>query len=365
MRRFFAIMGLLILATCACSSKGTSPDDSQGSTRTYNGTASVGDFMTITIDAAAQTLAYTNHSNGDAGTVPYTVNVDGTYTLDDSTGNLLAAYEVPDYVLLIQAAKTGPNHDTMALVTAVRTSPISLAGMTGRSFNLMQFRTASGGLEVGAASIGAESIASSSYWPYGASSPYGAFNNGTFTTSDFQADPSGTYLILPGDESGQDYVFGTPNGIFAVDTPNGAILGLEKADGKDFDPANAGEYTAIYYQKVDAWSGPGNTESGTPSLGQATVAIDTAGVVTVTESQGSVMAAGALVPIEDTAYLYGPGLLEDPCHGLFTVRTTTGNLQQDFFIAFLDGAALFASFRTNPSPGMGGSYDYFYGVGLR
>jgi hypothetical protein len=46
--------------------------------------------------------------------VPYTVNSDGTYTLSDPTGNLLAAYEVPNYALLIQAAKTGPNHNESA-----------------------------------------------------------------------------------------------------------------------------------------------------------------------------------------------------------------------------------------------------------
>jgi hypothetical protein len=62
--------------------------------RSYNGTASVGDFLSITLDPAAQTLLYTNLSNGDSGTVPYTVNADGTYTLNDPHGNLVAAYEV-------------------------------------------------------------------------------------------------------------------------------------------------------------------------------------------------------------------------------------------------------------------------------
>ncbi len=46
-----------------------------------------------------------------------------------------------------------------------------------------------------------------------------------------------------------DYIFGTPNGVFAVDTPNGAILGLKKAASKAFDPTFAGTYKAIYYQK--------------------------------------------------------------------------------------------------------------------
>jgi phosphate transport system regulatory protein PhoU len=59
--------------------------------RNYNGTASVGDFLTISIDSNAHTVNYFNYSNGDSGTVPYTVNVDGTYTMTDPQGNLLDA----------------------------------------------------------------------------------------------------------------------------------------------------------------------------------------------------------------------------------------------------------------------------------
>src|SRR4029077_9840718 len=101
-----------------CSSKVTQPSTSS-SARTYNGTASVGDFMTISIEPTAHTLTYTNHSNGDAGTVSYTVSGDGSYTISDPSGNLLTAYEVPNFALLLQAAKTGPGHDQKSLVTAV------------------------------------------------------------------------------------------------------------------------------------------------------------------------------------------------------------------------------------------------------
>src|SRR2546423_15556366 len=65
--------------------------------RSYSGTASVGDFLSITLDPAAHTLAYSNVSNGDSGTIPYVVNVDGTYTLQDPQGVLVAAYEVPNF----------------------------------------------------------------------------------------------------------------------------------------------------------------------------------------------------------------------------------------------------------------------------
>jgi hypothetical protein len=72
------------------------------------------------------------------------VNPDGTCTLNDPTGNLIAAYEVPNYALLVQATKTGPNHDALALVTVVDKGTISMATW-GHSFNYMQFRTSSGG----------------------------------------------------------------------------------------------------------------------------------------------------------------------------------------------------------------------------
>jgi len=51
--------------------------------RVYHGTASVGDFMTVTIDPSTQTISYTDVSNSTSGTVPYTVNANGGYTLND------------------------------------------------------------------------------------------------------------------------------------------------------------------------------------------------------------------------------------------------------------------------------------------
>ena len=91
------------------------------------------------------------------------------------------------------------------------------------------------------------------------------------------ADDNGTF----------DYVFGTPNGIFAVDTANGAILGLKKAASKAFDPASAGTYKALYYQKTGATTGPENLETGTPSLGKAAFVIGASGQVTMKDAQGN------------------------------------------------------------------------------
>ena len=88
--------------------------------------------------------------------------------MNDLTGNLIAAYEVPNYALLVQATKTGANHDALALVTAVDKGTISMATWAGHGFNSMQFRTSSGGLEVGSAILDAQgNVSVTGYWPYG------------------------------------------------------------------------------------------------------------------------------------------------------------------------------------------------------
>lgn len=226
-------------------------------TRSYSGTASVGDFLDIAIDTAALTITYANLSNGDAGVVPYTVNSDGTYALNDPAGNLVAAYEIPGYAMLVEAQKAGADHATPALVTAVAKGQITLATFENHGYNYMQFRTSSGGIEAGSAIIdGTGHIAVSSYSPSGAlNQGSSAFQNDSLDITQAHQDPSGTFLTLPDDNSGgADYVFGTGRGIFVVDNPNGTILGLAKAASKNFYPSFAGTYKAIFYQKTGARS---------------------------------------------------------------------------------------------------------------
>lgn len=361
------LVSLAFVALTSCSS--TVPSAPTPSSRSYNGTASLGDFLTFTLDSAAHTLAYTDVSNGESGTVSYTVNPDGTYTLNDPKGNLIAAYEVPSYALLVQAAKTGPGLNTPALITAVESGKISLATWEGHTYNYMQFRTSSGGLEVGSATVDSQgNVNNSSYWPYGALNQNGSpFNAGTpVSAGQAQPDPTGTYLKVPDNNNTFDYVFGTANGIFAVDSPNGAILGLKQAATKDFDPSFAGTYKAIFYQKTGASTGLGNVETGTPSLGSATLVLTSSGQVTVKDAQGTTIVQATLTPVADTAYLYGSaGELQNPCYGLFTFRLTTAGSQQDVFVTFMDRALLFSSFRANLPASPGGSYDYLYGVALK
>jgi len=378
LRLLFVAMVIAILSGCSSQSAVTTTQTPSPSpapapavtTHTYNGTASVGDFLTITIDSTASTIAYTNLSNGDSGTVPYTVNANGSYAISDPSGNLTSAYEVPGYALIIAATKAGPNKNTPALITAVETGQISLSTFANNSYNYMQFRTAAGGLEVGSVTIGPTTGQNSSYWPYGAlnqGNNNNPFNSGTLDFSQMQEATSGTYIHGPDGGGGNDYIFGTSGGFFIVDMENGSLLGLKKAATKNFDPTVAGTYTAIYYQKLNAATGQGNVETGTPSLGQATIAITTAGGITITDSLNNIIAESTLIPVADTSYLYGTqGQLTDPCNGLFTFRIATATSQEDIFVTFVSNAVVFSTFSASLPWNSGtGTYNYQYGVGLK
>ena len=75
------------------------------------------------------------------------------------------------------------------------------------------------------------------------------FQGGTFPASSFMQDASGTFLKLTESDTSISYVFGTANGLFAVDTGNSAELGMPQAANSAFDPTNFGTYKAIFYQK--------------------------------------------------------------------------------------------------------------------
>ncbi len=151
-----------------------------------------------------------------------------------------------------------------------------------------------------------------------------------------------------------------------MDTANGAILGLQRATTKDFNPTFAGSYKAIYYQKTSATTGQGNIETGTPNLGNATLTVAANGAATLTDSANNTLAQGTLTPVADTSYLYGANdQLTDPCYGLFTFRSTTGTSQQDVFVTFQGRAVLFSSFTGKLTQDPSNTYDYFYGVAMK
>jgi len=356
---------LLALAGCGGSGGSLQSIPATTTTRQYSGSASVGDFLSIAVDNNAHTIAYTNKSNGDTGTVSYTVNADGSYAITDPTGNFTSAYEIPNYAMVIAANKTGPNHNTPALVTAVASAQISASTFGSQSYNTLSFRTNAGGLEAGSVTVGANvaNLTMSSYWPLGASqNPASAFNNQTLTPASVTVASTGNYLTL-GDPQGSDYAFGTPNGLFVVDTGNGTVFGLPKAATKAFDPSVAGTYSTIVYEKKNVTTGNNNVESGVGALSNVTITVDSSANVTVRNSQGATVATATMTPVADAAYLNGPGKLSDPCFGLFTFRLTTATSQQDVFAAFESHTLLFATF-TQAIPATGQPYSYSYGVGL-
>ena len=218
-KAIFVVLPLVVLATFilfGCGSNVSStPASATAAVRSYSGTASVGDFLTIQIDSNAGTITYSNHSNGESGTVPYTVNGNGTYTITDPTGNLVAAYEVPGDILLVESNKSGPNLSTPALITAVETKPATIASFAGQTFNYIQFRTASGGFEFGFVSIDAQgAITHDGYWPMGGMfQPPQTISGGSFAASSITEDPSGNYFSLSESNGSNDYVFGTQNGL--------------------------------------------------------------------------------------------------------------------------------------------------------
>jgi hypothetical protein len=339
----------------------------QNAVRAYNGTASVGDFLTISLDSNAQTISYKNFTNGDMGTVPYSVNADGTYFISDPNGNLLAAYEVPGFVLMVETAKAGPSHNTPALITAIESVPSSINTFAGRKFNYVQFRTAAGGMELGTIGIdGQGNIQHDGYWPFGAFSQ-SLFGGGSFSAASVTEDASGNFFTLDDGNDSKDYIFGTQSGFFVVDSGNGTILGLPKASSKGFDSTKAGVYTAIYYEKAGAQTGQGNIETGTPTEGKATVTIAAGGLMSIRDGQNNTLATGTLAAVADTPYLYDgtQSELSDPLYGMFTFRAATGGVQQDVFVSFQSNAVIFSSFQTGLPISGYAPYTYYYGVGLK
>ncbi len=382
--------GLILLGVLACGFYVGCGSDTPAPTappvsnvRDYQATASVGDFITITVDADSQTIDYTNVTNGETGTVSYTVGVDGAYEITTPGSHMIKAYEIPGLALVADMDNTGPTQNTTSLVTAILKAPITQATLQNKNFNYMQWRTNSGGMETGSVAIdGTGNVVHRGYWPYGdlmaamnqggggggSGSP---FNGGTFDASLFTPDPTGTYLTLTESGSGgTDTIFGTEGGCFVVDMANGSMVGVPQAASTAFDTAFAGTYRALAFNKPDATTGNNNLETGTGRVDSYTLTLTAGGGLTVVDGNGATAVSTTIVPVADAAYLQGAGQLGDPCPGLFTYRVLPagGNtMRQDVFLSFLDGGAiLFCSFSYDTAQASGSmQYSYFYGVALK
>ncbi len=131
--------------------------------RFYSGSAPVGDFWTVALDARAGTLTYRNNAiadataDGAAGVLPATL-VGGVLTaVADASGNVVGVLEVPDTALLLNVTKAGPAGDQASLVVCVVRAPFVPSAVVGvGEYNYLQFRTKNGGGGIGTASVNAD-----------------------------------------------------------------------------------------------------------------------------------------------------------------------------------------------------------------
>jgi hypothetical protein len=342
----------------------------------YQSTASVGDFIRITLDKNAQTVSYENKTNGlHADNVHYSVDATGVYSFAaDPNGHLKQGIELAGYAFVVDVDKAGPGLDTRALAIGAASEPISASDLASRRLNVMQFRTKNGGIEVGNVALtaggGALAVALEEYWPRGAMLQNDqAFHVGAAPVTLPIDDEAGAkdFLVVTEAQSGgagQDFVFKTPTGL-AIDTSNGNLLMIEQPSSKDFDSTRSGHYRALLYGKVGAMGGPDNApEPGAANVVLAEITVDSNGHLTAVDSAGGLIADNDLTPVGDATYLTGPGRLDPAhCNGIFTFRTTVSGGYEDIFVVFTARAILLASF--TPEAGDGGDrYDYFYGAGL-
>ena len=357
--------------------------------RSYRGTASTGDFLTITLtpaSATAGTITYADLTNNRGGaSIPYSVKSDGSYAIQDPQGGLVSAYELPGGALVLHERKAGASGAEDALITAAESGQETLDGLAGR-YNTMQFRTQRGGIAIGSALVSVNMVTVRGYSPLAAYAGRSlgqslgraaASGSSSHSSAEFAFAQDGTYLTITAPhyngEVETSYYFGSGSGqgFFLADTPDGSTIGLPAAESAAFDPGYAGAYGGMYYQKVDVVAASGGVEIATPLVDPVAVSVSREGAVTVTDSaSGAVLATGTLKPVSEARYLYGEdGGLTDPCKGMFTFRATLNGMTQDFFLAFAAAngkrTVVFSSFWAAQAGAKNAEYNYFYGVGLK
>ena len=335
----------------------------------YKGTASVGDFITFDLDTSALTFSYHNVTNGLSGSGTYVVNTDGSYFISESSGCFTDAYEIPGYALVLKGTRTGPTQDITSLVTSFKSQTNTIASVANKSYNYMQFRINSGGLEVGNVTLGAAAqITTSHYWPYGNFSdpmnPSNAYQvDSTFPGSPTEDAATGA-LYLAIDDNGtmtDNYIFSTTDGLLAVDTGNGSLVCLEDAASSTLSTSNAGTYRGLSYGKTGANTGMGNIETPTVGMvGKTTVSVAADGTLLITDAFNATIASGTITPIAGSALQTNIG---HACPGLFHASISISGVTQEVFVTFTGDAMLFSSFR--PTSLGSSTYDYFYGVALK
>lgn len=376
----------VIAATVAFFGCSSSSDHDDSSVRDYRATAGAGDFIKMQLDPTDKTYTYENLTTEYSETGTYTTSESGylSFTAGDGRSCLRGAFEAPDLALVMIADNTGSSKDKTSIVFGLPKNTMTTSDVTDRGatdYNLIQFRTTDGGIEIGTASFANGVMTSTGYEPtkngviHGIPSDFG--EQGVLQLSD-----DASYVIFNKEEDMgegpvilKNYLFKTAlEGVLAVDTPQGSMLVVEQQDTKDFQSAWAGTYHAVIYEG----SGIESQVDTTGNVANATITVSADGALTVDilDADGNVSGTpvdgATLIPMADADVLRdGSDVYAMDNYGMFYYTDPSDD--REVFCIFLDNVIFFGSGRvlteneildaTGLSEVM--SYDYFYGAALR
>jgi hypothetical protein len=360
---------LLTLASCAGGGSNTS------ASHDYNGTASVGDFLTVTIDRDASVIHWANGTNGETGQAPFTLDTDGALLVSTDTGQVKKAYEIAGYGVVALDPNAGPSHDRPSPVFLWEKTAATKADFQAMAMNFIQFRN-SGAFEVGCGSIAADgsAITHSGYLPE--QYLYGDLLFSVGVTLPIlnapPADPSTFDGIVLADRSDGTISFqpyksvlpgpdGSPGVLFkagsswVIDVDEGSVFLLDAPTTMDWQASNAGTYHLMGW-KV---SGMTSSAAGTGAFFETTVTLDAAGQLTVADPGGGAPTVVSLVPFADDTDVFGAGKVDLACNGLFT--NGAGNGTDKLVAGFFGQNLFFGSAKLTAGP----TAEFVYGVALR
>jgi hypothetical protein len=348
-----AALAALAVALAACPGSKQSPPPAP-QVHTYNGTAAVGDFITLTVDRAAATISFHNWTTGNAGLLPFTVDADGALVVTQGDGELRKAYEIPGFALVAedQKAKDGTQ---LSLVFAFEQVATSASDFQDLSLAFLQFRTADGGVELGCGTVdGLGVFTIADYLPIGVLWPPALTSDAAPIGDALSPDAATGTLVMPADHEGgiPAHVFRTASGAWIIDAEMGSVLLFPSATTAALASTAAGTYYAVGYRKAGE-----STAVTVPAAGTASFF---AGPVTLSSAGELADPAGA-VQLRPLREAYAGTALDTPaCDGLFAFTPTGGG--EGFAFVYGD-AVFFSTFRiTDPVAHV---YDYSYGVALR
>jgi hypothetical protein len=367
-------LSTLVLALAACGGGGGGGSNTS-TKHDYNGTASVGDFITLTIDRDASVLHWANGTNGETGEAPFTVDTDGALLVAADDGQIKKAYEIPGYGVVALDPKAGPGHDRQSPVFLWEKTAATKSQFKAMTMNFIQFRN-SGAFEVGCGSIAADgsAINHSGYLPEQVIFGQSQFSPGQTLPilSAAPANPSTFNGVVLGDRSDGTISFqpyksvipgpdGSPGVLFkagsswVIDVDNGSVFLLDAPSTKAWQASNAGTYHLMGWRVSGMTSTPA---SGTGGFIETTVTIDEAGQMTIADPGGAAQVV-SLVPFADDGDVSGAGKVDVACNGLFTNGAGDPN---DKLVAGFVGKNLFFGFAKLTG---GTTGEFVYGVALK